>query len=106
MTEEDHVTDRDDAAFDRALARDLTRPGDADVAMLSRAVLSALAEQPTAPPRGAEVLAEPLPWIAGFLGVLLFCVGLGYVSVPLVDGGLGRAVADVSAVLQMVGDLK
>lgn len=107
MTQKDRVTEMDDAAFDRALTGDLTQPGDGDVAMLSRSVLNALAERPnTASRQGAEVLAEPLPWAAGFMGLLLLFGGLGYVSLPLVDGGLGRAVTDVLAVLQMAGELQ
>ena len=43
----------DDAAFDRALAADLARPEDEDVALLSRAVLSALADE--GPGRAAPV---------------------------------------------------
>ena len=106
MTQEDRVTEMDDAAFDRALARELAQPGDEDVAMLSRAVLNALAERPVAPSwSGAEVLAEPLPWAAGFMGLLFLFVGLGYASVPMFDGGLLRVVTDVLAVLQMAGEL-
>ena len=93
-----------DADFDRALARALEQPGDADVALMSRAVLNALAEAP-APARGpgAEVLAEPLPWVAGFAGMLLLFAGLGYAAVPLLDGGVIHAVAEMGDVLTLMG---
>jgi len=94
-----------DAEFDRALAARLACDGDTDVALLSRAVLTALAEGPSAArdaPR-SEVLSEPWPWALGFGGLLLLAAGLGYGLVPLVDGGLGRALADLARFTTMIG---
>ena len=96
----------DDAAFDRALAADLARPEDEDVALLSRAVLSTLADE--GPGRAApvgEVLAEPLPWMVGFGGLLLLFGGLGYGLVPLVDGGVVRAVSELTDIVSLLGGM-
>lgn len=96
----------DDDAFDRALSADLSRPGDDDVALMSRAVLSALAEDtgPREAPEG-EVLSEPLTWGAGFVGLMLVFAGIGYAAVPLFDGGTVRLVSDLSGLMSLLGGM-
>ncbi|MBD3765546.1 MAG: hypothetical protein IE922_14515 [Sphingomonadales bacterium] len=75
-----------DAAFDRDLAQ-LIGAGESDTAMLSRAVLSRLAERPESRfEHLAEVLAAPAPLAAGVSAGLLALVGLGYVVMPLIGG--------------------
>lgn len=75
-----------DAAFDRDLAREIGA-GDSDTAMLSRAVLSRLAERPeTRAEHLAEVLAAPAPLAAGISAGLLALGALGYAVLPLIGG--------------------
>jgi hypothetical protein len=68
-----------DDAFDRDLAALLKTPGDEDVALMSRTVLSQLADAPASRDHPmAEVLSEPLPWAMGFAGLMGLGVLLGY----------------------------
>lgn len=96
----------DDDAFDRALAAQLTRSGDHDVALLSRSVLSALSEDSAVGtmPQG-EVLSEPLTWGAGFAGLLLLFAGIGYAAVPLFDGGTSQLMSDMSGLMSLLGGM-
>jgi hypothetical protein len=76
------MTQTDDDALDAALAHALD-PGAEDVAPLSRAVLTRLAE-PTSPARSplTEVLVQPLPATGLLLGFLGLAVMLGYAMGP------------------------
>ncbi|TDX25561.1 hypothetical protein [Rhodovulum visakhapatnamense] len=90
----------DPARFDSDLARLLARPEDEDTAELSRAVLSRLAEPPARGPGAGEVLSEPLPWAAGFGGLLLAAAALGYALLPGASGEeliLWALLGDLSA---------
>lgn len=80
-------SDMSDGEFDRQLGALLSTPGDADTATLSRAVLSQLAKDSTSTsaPLGA-VLSEPLPWGAGFLGLLLIGGVFGYLGSTWIAG--------------------
>ncbi len=75
-----------DAAFDRDLAA-LIGAADTDTAMLSRAVLSRLAERPESGfAHLAEVLAAPAPLAAGVSAGFVLIAGLGYAVLPAVGG--------------------
>lgn len=98
--------DPEDQAFDRALARDLIQPGDTDMALLSRSVLGAVAQDAdTATRPMAEALSDPWPVAGGFAGMLMLMGALGYAAVPLFDGGIIRAVNDFTHVLTQIGAL-
>ncbi len=94
----------DDAAFDALLAQDLSDPMDTDTSDLSRRVLSELVTD-TSPPAHqlAEVLSEPLPWVAGLVALMMLRTGLGYLVLPQVDGGLTWFLSDVSTILSLAG---
>ncbi len=76
-----------DVEFDRQLSALLAASGDEDTAVLSRAVLSQLAQDSASAsaPLGA-VLSEPLPWGAGFLGLLLVGGLFGYLGSTWIAG--------------------
>ncbi|WP_138465658.1 hypothetical protein [Poseidonocella sp. HB161398] len=81
---------QDDETFDARLAEMLQAPGDADVALLSRSVMTALAEDPAGqghdPHPARELVFEPLPWAAGLGGLLILAAGLGYALLPQLAG--------------------
>ncbi len=80
----------DEDIFDRALADMLRMPGDGDVAVLSRAVMSAIGDGGMAGqgrvPDAGDLVCEPLPWAAGLGGLLMLGAGLGYVLLPRLAG--------------------
>jgi hypothetical protein len=89
------MTQSDDEAMDVALARALN-PGAEDVAPLSRAVLTRLAE-PAAPQRlpVAEVLVQPLTATSLLIGLLGLAAILGY--------SVGPATPDeISALVELL----
>jgi hypothetical protein len=97
---------RDDDDLDRFLTEAFRAPGDDDTALLSRSVLSALAEQEAWHPQRAqeaEVLSEPLAWGAGF-GVLMLGLGaLGYVAIPVLDGGVLMFLTEITGLSGLLG---
>jgi hypothetical protein len=90
------MTQPDDDAMDAALARALN-PGADDVAPLSRAVLTRLAE-PAAPQRlpMAEVLVQPLPAAGLLVGLLGLAAVLGYAAGP-------AATDELTALVEVLG---
>ena len=75
----------DDPAFDRALGAVLAQEA-VEIAPISRAVLSRLAEDRRAGPVVGEVLALPLPLGLAFGGLLMIAGAAGYAALPLVTG--------------------
>ncbi|MFM7333950.1 MAG: hypothetical protein ACKO1H_05985 [Tabrizicola sp.] len=90
------MTQADDDAMDKALA-DALGPGAEDVAPLSRAVLTRLAEHSA--PRTlplAEVLVQPVPAASLLLGLLGLAAVLGYAAVP-------AAPDEITVILELLG---
>lgn len=90
------MTQTDDDAWDKALAKTLG-PEAEDVAPLSRAVLTRLAE-PSAfrQPQLAEVLVQPLPATGLLLGLLALAMLLGYAVGP-------AAPDEITAITELLG---
>ena len=98
-----HGSDKTDAAFDRDLAA-LIGAADDDTAMLSRAVLSRLAERPASRfEHLAEVLVAPAPLAAGVSAGLLMIGALGYAVLPVLDGGEMLALMTLGDLLGLGG---
>lgn len=80
---QDHNTHTiaEDEVFDRELAALFVSPKDADVAELSRAVLSkvATANETHSDNHVSEVLSEPLPWALGFVCLIGIGILIGYI---------------------------
>jgi hypothetical protein len=88
------MTQSDDDALDRALARALG-PEAEDVAPLSRAVLTQLAQPPvTRTTQLAEVLVQPLPATGLLAGLLGLAAILGYALGPAAPDEI-TAIADL-----------
>ena len=90
------MTQSDDDAMDRALAQALD-PGAEDVAPLSRAVLTRLAE-PSAARQShlAEVLVQPVPAASLLIGLLGLAAILGYAIGP-------TAPDEITAIAELLG---
>jgi hypothetical protein len=90
------MTQQDDDALEAALARALNA-GAEDTALLSRAVLTRLAE-PSAPLRTplSDVLAQPLPAAGLLIGLLGLAVLLGYLTGP-------AAPDEITAIAELLG---
>lgn len=96
-------TNAADLAFERDLARLIGAEG-TDTAMLSRTVLSRLAERPESRAGHlAEVLAMPAPLAAGISLGLLLIGSLGYAALPLVGGDEAIALLAISNLLGLGG---
>lgn len=68
-----------DAELDALLATVMHPPGGEDVSVLSRAVLSEIAQEGARGDHVAgDVLSEPWPWAIGFTGLMGVGVALGY----------------------------
>lgn len=90
------MTQSDDDAMDRALAQALD-PGAEDVAPLSRAVLTRLAEPSTARQSHlAEVLVQPVPAASLLIGLLGLAAILGYAIGP-------TAPDEITAIAELLG---
>lgn len=90
------MTQTDDDAMDKALAKALG-PEAEDVAPLSRAVLTQLAEpSPTRTSQLAEVLVQPFPAATLFVGLLGLAAILGYVAGP-------AAPDEITAIAELLG---
>ena len=90
------MTQSDDDAMDRALAQALD-PGAEDVAPLSRAVLTRLAEPSAAGASHlAEVLVQPVPAASLLIGLLGLAAILGYVIGP-------TAPDEITAIAELLG---
>lgn len=90
------MTHMDDDAMDAALARALDAGAD-DIAPLSQAVLTRLAEQP-GPVRAplSDVLVQPAPAVGLLLGLLGLAATLGYLAGP-------AAPDEVTAIAELIG---
>lgn len=90
------MTQSDDDAMDRALAQALD-PGAEDVAPLSRAVLTRLAEPSTARQSHlAEVLVQPVPAASLLISLLGLAAILGYAVGP-------TAPDEITAIAELLG---
>lgn len=95
------MTDKDrtgDPAFD-AMLSDTLGEQPVEVSMLTRSVLTRIAQEEGRPGSGfgAEVLARPAPLVSAYALLLLGAAGLGYAALPALGG-------DEAALLLSLGD--